>query len=89
VKHLSPAYFALVMATGIVSIAAWDFDFSITATGLFVFNLVAFAVLTCLTALRALRYPRLFLDDMTDHRWDPAFSRRWPDLASWASSFCE
>jgi tellurite resistance protein TehA-like permease len=73
VKHLSPAYFALVMATGIVSIAAWDFELSILATGLFVFNLVAYAVLTCLTALQAIRYPRLFLDDMTDHRLGPGF----------------
>lgn len=72
-KHLSPAYFALVMATGIISIAAWDFNFSIFATGLFIFNLIAYAVLTCLTALRAIRYPRLLLSDMTDHRIGPGF----------------
>src|SRR6185312_8055250 len=61
VKHLSPAYFALVMATGIISIAAWDFELFTVATAMFVFNLVAFAILACLTVLRALRYPRLFL----------------------------
>lgn len=73
VKHLSPAYFALVMATGIISIAAWDFELFTVATAMFVFNLVAFAILACLTVLRALRYPRLFLDDMIDHRVGPGF----------------
>ncbi|MBX6329724.1 MAG: tellurite resistance/C4-dicarboxylate transporter family protein [Pseudolabrys sp.] len=73
VKYLSPAYFALVMATGIVSIAAWDFGLYLLATALFVFNLAAYAVLTCLTALRAIRYPRLFLGDMTEHRLGPGF----------------
>ncbi|HMN38390.1 MAG TPA: tellurite resistance/C4-dicarboxylate transporter family protein [Hyphomicrobium sp.] len=72
-KHLSPAYFALVMATGIVSIAAWDFNFPILAMGMFAFNLVAYAVVTCLTALRVIRYPRLFWSDMTDHRLGPVF----------------
>ena len=72
-KHLSPAYFALVMATGIISIAAWDFELLILAIGLFVFNLVAYTVLACLTALRVIRYPRLFFSDMIDHRLGPGF----------------
>jgi len=73
VKHLSPAYFALVMATGVVSIAAWDFGLTILAIGLFAFNLVAYAVVAGLTALRAIYYPRLFFTDMTDHRLGPGF----------------
>lgn len=72
-KHLSPAYFALVMATGIVSIAAWDYELTTLATGLFAFNLVVYAVLACLTAARAIRYPRRFLADMVDHRLGPGF----------------
>ncbi len=72
-KHLSPAYFALVMATGIVSIAAGDFELQVLAAGLFGFNLVAYLVLACLTALRSIRYPRLFFADMTDHRLGPGF----------------
>src|SRR5579859_4552806 len=72
-KQLSPAYFALVMATGIVSIAARDFRFPYLAAGLFAFNLVAYTVLAVLTALRAIRYPRLFFADMTDHRLGPGF----------------
>ena len=73
VKYLPPAYFALVMATGIVSIAAWDFGLVVLAIGLLAFNLCAYAVLTCLTILRAIRYPQLFLADMTDHRLGPGF----------------
>jgi tellurite resistance protein TehA-like permease len=73
VKHLSPAYFALVMATGVVSIAAWDFQLPVLAMGLFAFNLVAYAVVASLTALRAIRYPGLFFADMTDHRLGPGF----------------
>ncbi|HLH89726.1 MAG TPA: tellurite resistance/C4-dicarboxylate transporter family protein [Xanthobacteraceae bacterium] len=73
IKHLSPGYFALVMATGIVSIAAWDFDLRIVAFALFAFNLVAYVVVACLTALRAVRYPQLLFADMTDHRLAPRF----------------
>ena len=72
-RHLPPAYFALVMATGIISIAAWDFQLAALATGLFAFNLIAYALLAVLTMLRALCYPRLFLADMTDHRLGPGF----------------
>ncbi|MDE2377913.1 MAG: tellurite resistance/C4-dicarboxylate transporter family protein [Bradyrhizobium sp.] len=61
------------MATGIVSIAARDFGLPILATGLFAFNLGAYVVLTCLTALRSVRYPGLFFADMTDHRIGPGF----------------
>ena len=73
VKHLSSAYFALVMATGVVSIAAWDLQLPVLAMGLFAFNVVAYVVVAGLTALRAIRYPRLFFADMTDHRLGPGF----------------
>jgi tellurite resistance protein TehA-like permease len=73
VEHLSSAYFALVMATGIVSIGAWDFGCPMLAAGLFAFNLAAYAVLASLNVLRLIRYPRLFFEDMTDHRRGPGF----------------
>jgi len=44
-KHLPPAYFALVMATGIISVTAWEFRLAALADGLFAFNLIAYAVL--------------------------------------------
>ncbi len=72
-KDLPPAYFALVMATGIVSIAAGDFDLATLANGLFGVNLVAFAVLAVSTVLRAVRYPHRFFGDMIDHRVGTGF----------------
>ena len=72
-QQLSPAYFALVMATGIVSTGALDFGLPRLATGLFAFNLAAFAVLAGLMTWRGIRYPATFLADMTDHRRAPGF----------------
>jgi tellurite resistance protein TehA-like permease len=73
VEYLSPAYFALVMATGIVSIGASDFALPYLATGLFAFNLAAYVVLASLTIWRSIRYPKALLADMTDHRRGPGF----------------
>src|SRR5574340_322082 len=73
VEHLPPSYFALVMATGIISIVAWDFQLAALSVGLFAFNLIAYAVLAALTMLRALRYTPQFFADMTDHRLGPGF----------------
>ena len=67
-RHLNPAYFALVMATGIVSIAALGFDLPTVAKALFAINVVAYVVLTALTLLRAAMLPRLLFADMADHR---------------------
>ena len=73
VRNLSPAYFALVMATGIASIAALGFGLPLLAIALFVVNSVAYVVLTVLTVLRAFSYPRLFISDMADHHIGPGF----------------
>jgi tellurite resistance protein TehA-like permease len=73
VRHLPPAYFALVMATGIVSIAALNFDLPLFAKTLFVVNVFAYAVLTILTLTRAAIHPRLLFGDMVDHRAGAGF----------------
>lgn len=73
VRNLSPAYFALVMATGIVSLAALGFGFPVFAKSLFVINLVAYAVLTLLTLLQAAIHPRPFFHNMVDHRVGAGF----------------
>ena len=70
---LSPAYFGLVMATGIVSLAAFFLGFGVLARVLFGLNVVAYAVLWTLTGLRAARYPRRFFGDMVDHSRGPGF----------------
>lgn len=64
---LNPAYFALVMATGIVSIAAQLEGMTGIAWSLFILNIIFFAVLAILTALRLLRnFPRVAAD-LTSH----------------------
>ncbi len=73
VRDLPPAYFALVMATGIVSIAAKNFGLLAISSGLFVVNVAAYSTLVVLTALRALRYPRRMFHDMIDHQLGPGF----------------
>jgi tellurite resistance protein TehA-like permease len=67
VRNLQPAYFALVMATGIVAIAAYMEGMVLLAKGLTWFNGVAFIVLWVLTLSRIAVYPRFFWNDLIDH----------------------
>ena len=73
VKGLSPAYFALVMATGIVSIAADLSGMRWIAVALFAFNIVAYAVLWAMTLLRIVWYTPDFFRDLRDHRRSMGF----------------
>jgi tellurite resistance protein TehA-like permease len=70
---LFPGYFALVMATGITSIASHLLGFSAIAGALVGVNLLAFAVLSCLTGLRVARFPERLLADLGDHARGPGF----------------
>ena len=70
---LSPAYFGMVMATGIVSLAAHLLAMPAIAQALFQLNIVVYAVLWFLTVLRMARYPRRFFGDMVDHLRGPGF----------------
>ena len=72
-KNLSPAYFALVMATGIVSLACDQAGLHAIAVTLFVLNAVAYVVIVLLTVLRAIRHPALVAADLTDHGRGPGF----------------
>lgn len=73
VKGLSPAYFAMVMATGIVSISAHLLGMTLVAVTLFWLNIVAFLTLWLLTLLRIIRYTRQFFSDLIDHTRGPGF----------------
>jgi tellurite resistance protein TehA-like permease len=73
VKDLSPAYFAMVMATGIVSLAAHLLGMPRIADALFHLNIVAYAILWLLTALRLAWFPREVGQDLTDHGRGPGF----------------
>jgi tellurite resistance protein TehA-like permease len=68
---LSPAYFALVMATGIVSVDAHLLDMPRIAAALFWLNIVAYLVIWSLTGLRVVWFPRALWRDMVDHRSGP------------------
>jgi tellurite resistance protein TehA-like permease len=72
-RDLSPAYFALVMATGIVSVAAHQLGLAHVADALFWLSIGAYAVLWLLTALRVAWYPRELWRDLADHRGGPGF----------------
>jgi tellurite resistance protein TehA-like permease len=73
VQNLFPGYFALVMATGIVSIAAFTLGMPLIAQVLFALNVAAYAILASLLLLRIVRYPRDVLADLGDHGRGPGF----------------
>src|SRR5262245_45838124 len=66
-KTLHPAYFALVMATGIVSIAASLHGIPVLSAVLFWLNALFLAGLAAATAVRILRYPQAFAADIQSH----------------------
>lgn len=73
IAKLSPAYFALVMATGIVSIASQAMGYSSVAWTLLCLNVAAYSILWALNIFRALAYPSSFLGDLLNHRQGVGF----------------
>ena len=67
VRDLHPAYFAMVMATGIVSIAAHLLRMRMLATALAWLNVVAFAILWLLTLARLFHHRSRVFADLIDH----------------------
>lgn len=70
---LSPAYFGMVMATGIVSFSCHLLGMPDIALALFRLNVVAYGVLWMLTILRLARHPHHFFGDLVDHLRGPGF----------------
>ncbi|NUY04612.1 SLAC1 family transporter [Paraburkholderia youngii] len=68
-----PTAFAIVMATGIVSIAAHLLDYDIVGWLLLGINAVTWPVLLAITLCRLLRYPRAVHADIVDHSRRPGF----------------
>jgi hypothetical protein len=64
---MHPAYFAMVMATGIVSIATYLVEWRPIAAALVWLNVAFYAALWILTAARLLRYPDRVAADFTHH----------------------
>ena len=68
-----PTAFAMVMATGIVSIAAHLLGYDIVGWVLLGINAVAYPALLAITLCRLLRYPRAVHADIVDHARGPGF----------------
>ncbi|MFV0488982.1 MAG: hypothetical protein ACK5NL_17580, partial [Vibrio fluvialis] len=68
VRNLYPGYFALVMATGIVSNGLFLLGHETLSAILFVIALLAFVVLLGLTLYRAASFPGRFWGDLVDPR---------------------
>ncbi len=73
IATLFPGYFALVMATGIIAIAADQQDLDRVADGLWVIAAVGYGVLAVLTLARLVTYPRRLFDDLFSHQKGFAF----------------
>ncbi len=71
--NLFPGYFALVMATGIISIATNLLGMPPLAWALLGINLVAYVVLSILLAIRLIRFFPRVKADLTDHVRGPGF----------------
>ncbi|HQQ76222.1 MAG TPA: tellurite resistance/C4-dicarboxylate transporter family protein [Thermoanaerobaculia bacterium] len=65
---LHPAYFAMVMATGIVSVACKLLGLAPVADALLAVNVATYAALWALTAARVARYPKRVFEDLVDHQ---------------------
>jgi|TARA_B100001971_G_C18234194_1_gene565988 tellurite resistance protein TehA-like permease len=67
IKKLHPAYFGLVMSTGIVSIGMHFLGWPILPRVLLWVNIFSYVILWIMNILRIVIYPRRFLVDMSDH----------------------
>ena len=73
IATLFPGYFALVMATGIVAIAAAQQNLDLLAEVLYAITAVAYVVLAVLLATRMVRFWSNFAADVTNHAKGFAF----------------
>lgn len=72
-ETLFPGYFALVMATGVVSIACQLVGVPVLPRALLVVNWIAYPCLWALTLIRAAAFPHQLLRDVSDHQRAPGF----------------
>jgi tellurite resistance protein TehA-like permease len=73
IENLSSSYFSLVMATGIVSIAAQLFNYTFVSIPLFYISIVSFVILVILFVTRLLFYPKNFISDFVHPSKNPGF----------------
>ena len=73
IEHLFPGYFALVMATGIVSIAAHALLMPRIAWALLGVNIISYLVLGLMLVIRLVGYFPRVMDDLNSHARGPGF----------------
>lgn len=73
IRDLFPAYFALVMATGIISIACHLLAMDFIAYPLFYLNQFFYLALWLLTLARIFRHPSRIINDLANHRLGTGF----------------
>ena len=73
IENLFPGYFALVMATGIVSVAAYSLKMRWIAWALLAVNVAAYAVLSLMLIMRLVAHFGRVIDDLRDHGRGPGF----------------
>ncbi len=73
IRQFSPVYFALVMSTGIISLAAHALQLRWVAEGLFYLNLGLYPLFVGLLLLRLVLFPRELWQALTAHETGAAF----------------
>ncbi|MCF6158340.1 MAG: C4-dicarboxylate ABC transporter [wastewater metagenome] len=73
IKTVHPAYFAMVMSTGIISIASQLLGFTSIGYGLFCLNIVAYAVILSLQVLRIHMFWDNFYSDLSNPKLSLVF----------------
>ena len=73
IQQFSPAYFALVMSTGIISLAAHALKMTWIAEGLFYLNLGLYPLFVALLLLRVLLFPQAFWRALIAHETGAGF----------------
>jgi len=73
IRDLFPGYFALVMATGIISLASMMLGRPHLAEALFLLNIAAYFVLAVLMLLRLIFFWRFMMADLVAHSRGPGF----------------
>ncbi|WP_411842562.1 tellurite resistance/C4-dicarboxylate transporter family protein [Salinicoccus sp. HZC-1] len=72
-RNLFPGYFAMVMATGALSLSCWYIGLTLIAEILIYFNIVIYVVLLALNIMRVSLNTSEFMEDLSDHSKGPGF----------------
>jgi tellurite resistance protein TehA-like permease len=73
IAGLLPAYFALVMATGVIAIAAWVLGWPLIAWPLLAIAAIGYVALWVMNLLRLVQFPERVLGDLMDHARGPGY----------------